>query len=106
MDRNTPAGDVKTAWKSAKEKADVECRFHDLRHTTCTRLLERGASFPVVAAIMGWSASTTAKMAKRYGHIGSEVQRAALAALDDSSSPAARVAWTEDTQAAEPARNS
>ena len=53
----------------------------DLRHTACTRLLERGASLSVVASIMGWSASTTAKMAKRYGHIGNEVQRAALDTL-------------------------
>ena len=30
---------------------------------------------------MGWSAGTTAKMAKRYGHIGATVQRAALDAL-------------------------
>jgi site-specific recombinase XerD len=53
-----------------------------LRHTACTRLLERGASFPVVASIMGWSASTTAKMAKTYGHIGSDVQRTAIETLE------------------------
>ena len=34
-----------------------------------------------VASIMGWSASTTAKMAKRYGHIGEDARRAALNAL-------------------------
>ena len=81
MDPNIGVGDVKTAWKSAKEQAGVECRFHDLRHTACTRLLERGASLSVVASIMGWSASTTANMAKRYGHIGSDAQRTALDAL-------------------------
>jgi hypothetical protein len=47
-------------------------------------MLERGTSLPVVAALFGWSASTTAKMAKRYGHIGSDVQRAAVALLDGS----------------------
>lgn len=81
MDPNTPVGDIKTAWQSAKAKAGVESRFHDLRHTACTRLLERGASLSVVASIMGWSASTTAKMAQRYGHIGSDAQRLALDAL-------------------------
>jgi len=30
---------------------------------------------------MGWSAGTTAKMAKRYGHIGTDVQRVALESL-------------------------
>lgn len=105
MDPNTPTREVKTAWKGAKEQSGVKCRFHDLRHTACTRLLERGASFPIVAAIMGWSASTTAAMAKRYGHIGSDVQRAALAALDDSSSLSPRVEESEGAQAAEPTRN-
>jgi hypothetical protein len=41
----------------------------------------------VVAAIMGWSPSTTAKMAKRYGHIGNDVQRAALDALVEAPKP-------------------
>jgi integrase len=87
MDPTIPAGEIKTAWESAKEKTGVQCRFHDLRHTACTRLLERGASLPVVAYIMGWSASTTAKMAKRYGHIGADAQRAALDALTAPQTP-------------------
>jgi integrase len=78
---DTPIGEIKSAWEAAKTKANVSCRFHDLRHTACTRMLERGASLPIVASIMGWSPSTTAKMAKRYGHIGSAIQRAALDAL-------------------------
>ncbi len=81
MDPTRPIGEIKTGWGAAKKRAGVDARFHDLRHTTCTRLLERGASLAVVASIMGWSASTTAKMAKRYGHIGNEAQRAALEAL-------------------------
>jgi integrase len=99
VDPDTPTRDVKTAWKSAKEKAKVQCRFHDLRHTACTRLLERGTPLPVVASIMGWSAGTTAKMAKRYGHISSDVQRAAVALLDSSSDRTA-TSETEDTGAA------
>ncbi|MGH9348766.1 MAG: tyrosine-type recombinase/integrase [Vicinamibacterales bacterium] len=87
MDPTIPAGEIKTAWEAAKARAGVECRFHDLRHTACTRLLERGASLPIVASIMGWSAGTTAKMAKRYGHIGADVQRAALDALSETPQP-------------------
>lgn len=56
----------------------VGLRFHDLRHTAATKLLEQGTSFPVVAQILGWSASTAVRMAKRYGHIRPEVQRHAL----------------------------
>jgi hypothetical protein len=65
----------KTAWISAKARARIECRFHDLRHTAVTRLLEAGQPFAVVADIMGWSAATTVRMAKRYAT--SETQRAA-----------------------------
>lgn len=54
-------------------------RFHDLRHSTATKLLEHGTPFAVVAQILGWSASTAVRMAKRYGHIRPETQRQALA---------------------------
>ncbi len=59
----------------------ADLRFHDLRHTAATKLLEQGASFPIVAQILGWSASTAVRMAKRYGHIRPEVQRQALEAI-------------------------
>jgi hypothetical protein len=44
-------------------------------------MLEAGVPFSVVASIMGWSASTTVRMAKRYGHIGDRAQRLAVDAL-------------------------
>jgi integrase len=78
----------KTAWGSAKESAGIECRFHDLRHTAVTRLLEAGEPFAVVADIMGWSAATTVRMAKRYAHIGDSSRRRAMAALDAPGAPA------------------
>ena len=64
--------------------ADVTARFHDIRHTACTRLLEGGAPLSGVATILGWSAATTAIMAKRYGHIGDTARRTAVAVLDTS----------------------
>src|SRR5262245_48116983 len=75
----------KTAWDSARTAAGVACRFHDLRHTTVTRLLERRVPFATVATIMGWSAGTSMRMAKRYSHIGQSAQREALALLDPKS---------------------
>jgi hypothetical protein len=45
-------------------------------------MLEGGAPLSVVAAILGWSAATTVRMAKRYGHIGQVAQRQAVALLD------------------------
>jgi integrase len=80
-DPTRPIGRWKEAWESAKIRAGVSCRFHDLRHTGCTRMLEAGVPFSVVATIMGWSPSTTVRMARRYGHIGQTAQRHAVNAL-------------------------
>lgn len=89
-------GTFKEAWEGVKRatgKKDaqdpkswaippVRCRWHDLRHTFCTRLLEQGQGLPILAALMGWSAATTVRMAKRYGHISGEVLSAAVGTLD------------------------
>jgi hypothetical protein len=45
-------------------------------------MLEGGVPLSVVASILGWSPATTARMAKRYGHIGQLAQRQAVAVLD------------------------
>jgi integrase len=72
----------KEAWESVKERTGVSIRFHDLRHTCVTRMLEGGVPLSVVASILGWSAATTVRMAKRYGHIGQVAQRQAVGVLD------------------------
>jgi integrase len=66
----------------------LNCRFHDLRHTAVTRLLEAGIPYPVVASMMGWSAATAIRMAKRYGHIGSHALREAADVLGRFEIPA------------------
>jgi integrase len=83
-DPTRPIGRWKEAWESAKVSAGVACRFHDLRHTGCTRMLEAGVPFSVVATIMGWSPSTTVRMSRRYGHIGQTAQRQAVNALHEA----------------------
>ena len=80
-DPTRPIGRWKEAWEAAKIRAKVQCRFHDLRHTGCTRMLEAGAPFPLVARIMGWSTATTVRMAKRYGHIGHAALRTAVESI-------------------------
>jgi integrase len=94
-DPTRPIGDWKEAWEKAKKRAGailkgkteeeesepLQCRFHDLRHTAVTRLLEAGIPYPVVASIMGWSAATAIRMSKRYGHIGSKALRDAADVL-------------------------
>jgi integrase len=89
-DPERPVGRLKVAWEAAKRRtADPEngipavvCRWHDLRHTFLTRLLENGTAFPMLSAIMGWSPATTARMAKRYGHVSVEAMRTAVDALE------------------------
>jgi integrase len=83
-DPTKPIGDWKEAWESAKKRAGVRCRFHDLRHTGCTRMLEGGVPFATVAVVMGWSPAATVRMAKRYGHIGQASQRQAVTAINDT----------------------
>jgi integrase len=80
-DPTRPIGRWKEAWEAAKVRAGVRCRFHDLRHTGCTRMLEAGVPFAVVAELMGWSASTAIRMTKRYGHIGHNARRQAMETL-------------------------
>jgi hypothetical protein len=41
-------------------------------------MLENGVPIATVAQVLGWSASTAIRMAKRYGHIRPEAQRQAL----------------------------
>jgi len=83
-DPHRPIGNWKEAWEGAKKRAGVQCRFHDLRHTGCTRMLEGGVPFPVVSDVMGWSPSTAIRMAKRYGHIGNAARREAVDKLSSS----------------------
>ena len=94
-DPTSPISSWKVAWTTARKAAGVECRFHDLRHTCITRLLERGTPLPVVASLMGWSPATTARMAKRYAHFGDSAQRRAMETLDP---PAETASGTTDEQ--------
>jgi integrase len=90
LDPKTPVKDVGEAGDAAKRRtADEEkgipavvCRWHDLRHTFVTRLLESGQSLAVVGRVVGWSASTLARMSRRYGHLGEETLRRAVCVLD------------------------
>jgi integrase len=82
IDPERPIANWRTAWRRACREAGLAgLRFHDLRHTAATKLLEQGTPIAVVAHILGWSASTAVRMAKRYGHIRQEVQRQALDAI-------------------------
>lgn len=82
IDPERPIANWRTAWRRACREAGLAgLRFHDLRHTAATKLLEQGTPIAVVAHILGWSASAAIRMAKRYRHIRPDVQRQALDAV-------------------------
>jgi integrase len=70
------------AWGTARREAGVWVRFHDLRHTVITRMLEGNVPFAVVSSLMGWSPSNAMLMLKKYGHIGQKAFTDAVALVN------------------------
>lgn len=57
----------RTAWETALREASIhDFRFHDLRHTTASYLLMRGATLAEVGEVLGHTSPTTTK---RYAHL-------------------------------------
>jgi len=72
---------VKRTWATALRNAQVRhLRFHDLRHTFNTRLMEAGVLQEVRMALMGHSAGS--KVHATYTHIELPVKRAAIRKLE------------------------
>jgi integrase len=54
LDPTKPASNWHTAWRALRDEAGLPgLRFHDLRHTVVTRLLEAGEPDHVVESITG-----------------------------------------------------
>lgn len=62
-------------------------RFHDLRHSAVSRMIAARIPIPIIAKVVGWSPSTMAKMAARYGHFGIEELRSAVESISSQESP-------------------
>jgi integrase len=80
-DPTKPIGAWRTAWETARRRAGVQLRFHDLRHTTVTRLLEAGRTIEQIAPIMGWSGQTMYEMVKIYSEWSIEAKRKTMSGL-------------------------
>ena len=69
-----------SAWFAALRRATIEdFRFHDLRHTFASWLVQRGRSLKQVQDAVG---HRTLTMTLRYSHLAPEHLRAAVAVLD------------------------
>ena len=73
-----PISSFKTVWENVREKAKVQARFHDLRHTAITNLCESGASEETIRSIAG---HVSHRMLQHYAHIRTEAKRTALEAI-------------------------
>ena len=74
-------GDNKTWWGAALQGAKIEdLRWHDLRHTFCSRLAQAGVSLKVIQEAAGHK---TIGMSARYAHLDHTTLRNAMSVLDD-----------------------
>jgi integrase len=86
--RGRPVRIIKRTWKTALKNASLRhVRFHDLRHSFNTRLMEAGVLQEVRMALMGHSPGS--KVHAIYTHIELPVKREAIRKLDQ---------WVKDQQ--------
>lgn len=79
--RGKPVRIVKRAWQAALRRASLRhIRFHDLRHTFNTRLMEAGVIQDVRMALMGHSSGS--RVHAIYTHIELPVKREAIRKLE------------------------
>jgi integrase len=80
--RGRPVRIIKRTWKTALKNAQIRhVRFHDLRHTFNTRLMEAGVLQEVRMALMGHSAGS--RVHSTYTHIELPVKREAIRKLEE-----------------------
>jgi len=93
--------DVKKGFKAAREAAGIKnLHFHDLRHTTATRLAENGNDIITIAEIMGHK---DLRMTKRYTHATSKSKRRAIESLEQTPTNCPEFVPNENRQAEQPA---
>jgi len=74
-----PFTTIKTAFNATKRRASIsDLRFHDLRHTAATRMIEAGVDVNTVKEILGHSSIT---VTERYTHSNREQKEKAVELL-------------------------
>ena len=73
-------GDNKKWWQAALRDAKIKnLRWHDLRHTFCSRLAQAGVSLKVIQEAAGHK---TISMSARYAHMDHTTLKAAMSVLN------------------------
>jgi integrase len=79
--KDNPIHQIKTAWKTAVRRAGIRYRrFHDMRHTFNTRLMEAGVMQEVRKALMGHSSGE--EVNSIYTHVELPAKREAIRKLE------------------------
>ena len=80
-----PLRDPDTFFESVLEEAKIhDCTWHTLRHTFISNLVMKGVPLAIVGKIVGHS---NEKMTERYTHLFDDTALAAVAKLDEVTSP-------------------
>src|SRR6185295_11979548 len=75
---SVPLQSFTSAWERVRADSNVQCRFHDLRHTVATKMAEAGVPESTMLSIMGHMSRA---MLERYSHIRMAAKREAVKAL-------------------------
>jgi integrase len=73
-----PLAHVKNAWAAILKEAKVEARWHDMRHSYCTRLAAAGVPETTMLSLLG---HVSRQMLLHYSHIRLQSKRDAVAGL-------------------------
>lgn len=72
--------DMRVRFYKVLDKAKVQCRFHDLRHTVASHIAMNGGSLLDIASVTGHK---TMQMVKRYSHLTQKHTQALLQSTTD-----------------------
>lgn len=87
---------IKAIINKARQKAGLEgVRFHDLRHTFASRLVQGGVP---LYDVMHMTGHKSLSMVQRYAHLAPEFQEAAICVLDQRPVPFGRNSGTKNRQ--------
>ena len=77
-DLTRPVTSLKRAWEGVRQKAGIECRLHDLRHSFCTKMREAGIAHSAVLDIIS---HVSTAILRRYAPIRRNARHEPISAV-------------------------